>query len=202
MVEVCRITNRGIGLYAFWAISFLITSIALRFIHEWLHGVYAILTGGWAGKVFITQWILFYPIFAIEISGGNPFWVFEGVLITTWLISLLIVIFTSYPFLRRVIDACSAVNASIWLFGVRLGAIFEMFGQAVYALPNLVIFSDNFRYFGGDGLTMALIFEQMGYPAEFQYIIAMMMMVGAFFALIWSLKCDPQFCGYCSYTLR
>jgi len=201
MQQVCRITYHGVGTYIFWVISFFITSIALRWIHECLHGIYAILTGGTAGCVYVVDWVLFYPIFAIDIVGGNPFWVIEGTLITTWFIALILVIITSYPFLSKSMSVCDAINASGWLFGVRLGAIFEMFGQAIYALPNFVIFFGDLNHIVGDGYDMAVFFESIGYPAEYQYVIAVSMLIGAFFTLIWSLKCDPMFCGCCGYSV-
>ena len=200
--RVCKITYYNWSTYIFWAISFFVTSIALRWIHESLHGLFAILTGGGAGEVFIVDWVLFYPIFAINVWGGNPFWVVEGTLIFTWLIALCIVIFTSYPFLSRTMsNVCDAVNVSGWLFGVRLGAIFEMFGQSIYALPNFLVFLGDLQHATGDGYYMATLFESLGYPAELQYVIAITMLLGSFFTLVWSLKCDPMFCGYCSYTV-
>jgi len=200
-MQVCRINYHGWKTYIFWAVSFFITSVSLRWIHECLHGIFAELTGGSAGNVYIMDWVLLYPIFAIDVSGGNPFWVIEGTLIATWLLALIIVLFTSYPFLSRVMNVCDAVNVSGWLFGVRLGAIFEMFGQAIYAMPNFVIFFGDLYHIGGDGYYMALLFESIGYPVEYQYIVAITMLLGAFFTLVWSLKCDPMFCGYCSYSI-
>lgn len=191
----CKITYRTAWTYILWALSFFATSMAIRLIHEYLHVFYTVLTGGTAGSVYVMQWILFYPIFAVNISGGNPFLVIEGTLITTWLISLLIVILTSYPFLRLIMNDCDAVNLSGKLFGVRLGAIFEMFGQAIYAMPNFVFYLGDGIVLGGDGTAMAHVFEQWGYPFEFQYIIAVAMLLGAFFTLYWSLKCDPEVCS-------
>jgi len=191
----CKITYRSFGTYVFWVISFFVVSIGLRLTHELLHVFYAVLTGGSAGSIEILQWILFYPVFAVEIYDGNPFLTLEGTLITTWLISLLIVIMTSYPFLRLFSDDCKAANLSGLLFGVRLGAIFEMFGQAIYAMPNFVFYLGDNTILGGDGTAMARLFELWGYPPDFQYIIAFFMLIGAFFTLYWSLKCDPEICS-------
>jgi len=197
MTYACTLTYRSFKTYLFWIVSFFATSIGLRLFHEYLHLFYTEITGGTAQGIDILDWILFYPIFVAYCSGGNPFLVFEGVLITTWLVSLLIVILTSYPFLRTVMNDCDAANVSGVLFGVRLGAIFEMFGQAIYALPNFVFFVDDYTLYG-DGTVMMQVFESIGYPGEFQYVIAFMMLIGSFFALYWSLDCDPQICS-CAY---
>ncbi len=197
MTYACRLTYHTWKTYAFWIVSFLATSIGIRLFHESLHLFYTEISGGTAQGIDILQWVLFYPIFVAYGSGGNPFMVYEGVLITTWLVSLLIVILTSYPFLSSVMNECDAANLSGLLFGVRLGAIFEMFGQAVYALPNFVFFVGNIVVYG-DGTVMAEVFKQLGYPAEFQYIIAAVMLFGAVLTLYWSLDCDPQICS-CAY---
>ena len=195
MTYACRLEyKRGFGTYVFWTISFFVTSMVIRLIHELFHGFFAVITGGSFGKIEIIEWVLFYPIFGIGIYGGNPFLVTEGTLIATWLISLIIVIATSYPFLRLIMDDCKAANLSGKLFGVRLGAIFERFGQAVYALPNFILFV-NGEPWGGDGTYMAYLFQQIGYPMELQYVVALCMLVGAFFTLYWSLECDPEICS-------
>lgn len=191
----CKLTYNNLATYLFWVISFFLTSLAIRLTHECLHGIFAVLTGGSFGSIGVLQWVLFYPVFYITSSGGNPFWVIEGTLIVTWLISLLIVIFSSYPFLRLIINDCDAANLSGKLFGVRLAGAVEMWGTAIYALPNFVFYLDNNTVLGGDGTTMAIIFEQWGYPAQFQYIIAFFMLIGAFFALYYALKCDSLICS-------
>jgi len=191
----CKITYKTGGTYVLWIASFFATSILLRLTHELLHVFYTVISGGSGGVITILQWALFYPIFAVDVYGGNPFLTLEGTIITTWLISLLIVILTSYPFLRLLTSDCDAANLSGKLFGVRLAAIVEMFGQGVYALPNFMFYLGNTIVLGGDGTSMAYIFEQWGYPPEFQYVIAFSLLLGAFFTLYWSLKCDPEICS-------
>jgi len=191
----CRLTYNNLGTYIFWIISFFLTITALRLFHEFLHGAYSVLTGGTFGAIEVFQWILFYPVFSISCSGGNPFIVIEGTLITVWLVSLLIVLFTSYPVLRLVMDDCTAANLSGKLFGVRLGGAFECFGTALYAMPNFMFYLGNGVVVGGDGTVMAQIFEQLGYPPEFQHVIAFAMLIGAFFALYYALKCDSVVCS-------
>jgi len=199
MTYVCRLEyKRGFGTYVFWTITFFATTLVIRLIHEFLHGFFAVITGGSFGRIYVVEWILFYPIFAIDVYGGNPILVTEGTLIATWLIALIIVIVTSYPFLRLVMNDCDAANLSGKLFGVRLGAIFEMFGQAVYSLPNFILFV-NGEAWSGDGTYMAFFFQQLGYPMELQYVISLCLFVGAFFTLYWSLECDPQICS-CAFV--
>ena len=193
----CSLPKRSIGTYIFWIISFFITITAIRLFHECMHGVFSVLTGGEFGSIYVIDWILsFYPIFAISCSGGNPFIVTEGTLIVTWVVALIIAIVTSYPFLSCFTDPCSAANLSFKLFGVRIGAVFEMFGQAVYAMPNFILWYEN-DIVPGDGTYMYQLFENIGYPGDFQYIIAFAMLIGALFTLYWSIKCDPEVCGSC-----
>jgi len=191
----CRITYKTSSIYIVWLIEFFATVTLIRLIHEFLHGFYAILTGGVMGQISVMQWILFYPVLQIDISGGNPFVTLEGTLITTWLISLLIMIMTSYPFLKSVMPWCNATNLTGYLYGVRLGAIFEMFGTSIYAMPNFMFYIGNYRFVTGDGTEMALIFEQMYGIPQLQYVIAFIMLIGSFFALWWAISCDPEICS-------
>jgi len=191
----CKLTYYNTATYLFWIISFFLTSISLRLLHETLHGIFSVLTGGSFGTISILQWILFYPVFSISCSGGNPFLVIEGTLIAVWFISLFIVLFTSYPVLRLIMDDCTAANLSGKLFGVRLASVVEMFGTAVYALPNFMFYLGDGYVLGGDGTIMAMIFEQMGYSPQLQYVMAFMMLIGSFFALYYALKCDSLICS-------
>jgi len=197
MTTYCRLTFEDSAFkYIFWGVSFFATSVTIRFIHECLHGLYAVLTGGSAGAIHVFQWVFIYPILMIDVYGGNPFWVIEGTLITTWLISLLIIYLTSFSFLERVTDYCRAADLSGWLMGIRLAGMFEAVGQAVYAMPNFVFFNDDSLLYG-DGTYMYTVFEQIGYPGEFQYIFVVFMLLGAV-AMIWyTLRCDPVFCSSC-----
>ncbi len=200
MVEyACKLTYRKSSIYLLWLVEFIITFFGLRLLHECFHGLYAVLTGGQFGQISIMKWVLFLPILQISCSGGNTFLVIEGTLLSTWIVALMIVAATSYPFLRNVMNECTAMNLSGKLWGVRLAAIEEMIGQGVYALPNFVFIQDivNGKVVGGDGTVMAKWFAEHGYSYQIQTFIAFLMILGGVMILIWSLRCDPEFCSKC-----
>jgi len=199
MNNVCKLTYKTRKTYMLWIIQFVIVFIGIRLLHECLHGIYSVITGGTFGKITLYKWVLFIPVFQISCTGGNTFLVVEGTLITTWLVALLIVVFTSFPFLRIVTNECTAINISGKLWGARLAAIEEMIGQGLYALPNFVFIEDLNRGIVrlGDGTVMAEWFVQHGYSYQVQTFIAFLMILGAVCILIWSFRCDPEFCSMC-----
>ena len=199
MTETCKIRYYNLKTYILWFVEFCLVFYVLSLVHECLHGVYSVLTGGQFGKIGIMMWVLFIPVFYITCSGGNTFLVIEGTLLTSWFIALLLVILTSFNFLKLITDYCRALNLSGELFGVQLGAVVKAFGEAVYALPNFM-FPDVFEHtaYPGDGTVMYFWFISHGYPGEVQYFIAFLMMLGAFCALVFSLRCHEIFCSRCS----
>ena len=195
----CRIEYYNIKTYILWIIEFFVTFYSLRLVHECLHGIYSVITGGTFGHIGVGQWIFFVPVFYITCSGGNTFAVVEGTLLTTWLIALLLVILTSFNFLRLFMDSCRALNLSGKLFGIQLGAAVEMIGEGIYALPNFVLI-DLFgqKIYPGDGTVMYWWFQNMGYNPLTQYFIAFLMIFGGICVVFWVLKCHEIFCSRCS----
>jgi len=196
--SVCRIEYYNYQTYILWIIEFFTIFYSLSIVHECLHGFYAIITGGSFTQISIYRWILFVPVLCIDVRGGNEFLVTEGTLITTWLIALLLLIFTSFNFLRLVMDYCKALNLSGKLFGVQLGAAVKAIGEGVYALPNFVFPEAGGSVKAGDGTLMYYWFESVGYSGDVQYVIAFLMIIGGICALIWVLRCHNIFCMKCS----
>jgi len=140
---------------------------------------------------------LFIPVFCVNLSGGNTFLEVEGVLITTWVVSLIITIITSYNFLSSVMNECRARNLSGYLFGVQIGAVIKMIGESIYAMPSFVFPVKSTIDFG-DGTTMYYWFIAHGYSGNLQYFIAFLMLFGSFCVVMWILKCHNIFCDACN----
>ena len=196
-VNVCEIEYYNLPTYALWAIQFALVFYGLSIIHELLHGFYAIISGGSFTEISVYKWVLFIPILQIGVVDGNTFLVFEGTLITSWLIAILLALFTSYQFLRLFMDSCRALNLSGKLFGVQLGSSIKAIGEGVYALPNFTFPEPSGTAKMGDGTIMYYWFQQMGYSPDIQYFIAFLMIVGAICVLTYVLKCHPIFCSRC-----
>lgn len=198
MAEACRVDYRSVGTYLFWGISFVVVSLFIRLAHETFHNFFTWITNGSWGTISIGQWILFYPVFTTTASGGNPFWNYEGTLFATFLLAMAVVLITSPRVLSSIVGKCESLNLSGWLFGATLAGLWEMWGVAVYSLPNFVFYETGNVIDYGDGTVMSYVWKSIGYSPELQYVISFMLFIACLFITMWVIRCHPEICDRCA----